>query len=54
MTRVGWCVKKYFFEKEQCMNDEMFCIKKVNNFLGDYFLSNIHGVMPRLLDLRRL
>ena len=55
MTGVGWCVKKYYFEKEQSINDKMFCIKKVNYFLGDFlFVCIIRGVMPWLLDLHRL
>ena len=55
MTGVGWCVKKLYFEKEQSINDKIFCIKKVNCFLGDFFfVCNIRGVMPCLLDLHRL
>ena len=33
MTGVGWCVKKYHFEKEQSINDKIFCIKKVTLFI---------------------
>ena len=55
MTGVEWFVKKLYFEKEQCMNDKIFCIKKVSYFLGDLlFVYNISGVMPWLLDLHRL
>ena len=38
MTLVGWCIKKYHFEKEQSINDKVFCIKKVNDFLGDFYV----------------
>ena len=38
MTGMGSCVKKLYFEKEQSINDKMFCIMKINCFLGDILL----------------